>query len=137
MSNSTMYASILSDVAACLTCVDAASEPAVLQSLTLTAGSASGDLGAAALAEALGAGAAPDLEKLVLKGNHGIGDAGCIDLVRQLARAPGASQMKQLHLSDNTAIGQGCIDAFGELLFAGAFPALQAFSLIKDDSTFA
>jgi len=135
MPNST---SILDDVASCLTCEDAASELAGLRSLTLTGGSTSGDQGAAALAQAFGDGAAPDLETLILRGDHGIGDAGCIDLVRQLAQAPGASQMTHLHLSDNAAIGKDCVDAFGELLFGGAFPALQEFSLIrKDESTFA
>ena len=133
MPDSTVSSSVLHDVASCLTC-----DETKLQSLTLKGGSASGDLGAAALAEALGDGAAPDLETLILEGDHGIGDAGCIDLVRQLARAPGASQMKQIHLSDNEAIGKGCVDAFGELLFAGAFPALQAFALVSsDDSAFA
>ena len=96
---------------------------------------AAGDEGATVLANALGSGGAPQLQVLRLVQDHSIGSEGCVALVQQLALA--SFQVTEFHVAGSASTDVRCHDALGGLLFAGAFPAMQSFSLPSSgDSSF-
>lgn len=127
--------SALGDLARCLTCPQ---EPGknlralILEGIGDDFGSlASGNKGAIALATALRS-ATPQLQVLRLVANHSIGSDGCVALVQQLALAP--APLVQFHVAGGTiAADTRCHDALGKLLFEGALPAMQSFSLPSNE----
>ena len=53
----------------------------------------------------------------------------------QLSKHPSSPGFVRMHMSGTNDIGTRCLDEVGRLLFTGAFPAMQEFSLGESDTS--